>query len=74
MITENDFIGVKSEALDFLERSIYGLCLLLDVDIDALDSSIEIPVPETDDQYASYSSLKKQVLIHERLVGDALSQ
>ena len=51
----------KSEARDFLEYSIYVLCMALEVDIETASSSIEIPVPEADPAYYNYVSLKRQL-------------
>jgi hypothetical protein len=51
----------KSEARDFLEYSIYVLCMALEVDIETASPLMEIPVPEADPAYYNYVSLKRQL-------------
>jgi len=56
--------AAKSEAIDFLEYSIFVLCSLLDIDSAGVSHPYVIPVPEDDPQYDQHLSLQRQVSAH----------
>jgi hypothetical protein len=66
-LSEQKKAQAKEEAINFLEACIYVLCLTLAVDPESIDSSFIIPVPENNENYPLFSSLKNQLVALERI-------
>lgn len=59
--------SAKDEAREFLEYSIYALCVMLGVAIADVDSSYVVPVDSGDETYVLHLALKRQVQALEAL-------
>jgi len=67
MLTDDRKQEAKNEAIELLEYSIFAMCQILQVDVDALDSTFVNPTSEGEHLYECYEALINQVTIHESL-------
>jgi len=51
----------QAEAREFLEYSILVLCSCLDVPVESLGDSYEVPVGDSDEYYEAHLALSRQV-------------
>lgn len=51
----------KAKAQDFLNQNIASMAMILNVNLEGLDSSYIIPVSESDPDYPAYVSLVKMI-------------
>jgi hypothetical protein len=60
-LTNDQIFKARTEAMEFLEYSVYVLALHLNVEMQDLSSEYVIPVQVDDPQYSLYLSLTRQV-------------
>ena len=66
-LTAAQISEAKAEARDFLEYSIYVLCITLDIDPVDVTGTMTIPVSEDHADYDSWQALKRQAAALESL-------
>lgn len=59
--------SAKDEAREFLEYSIYALCVMLGVNVAEVDSTYVIPVDSSDETHVLHLALQRQVQALEAL-------
>lgn len=67
VLSEAEISVAKSRAISHLQRSVLGICISLGLDPDSVDSSLSIPVEDSDPSYYAYVSLIAQLSALEKI-------
>lgn len=68
-LTQARIDQAKAEAREFVEYSIFATATLLNVDLEDVSSTMDIPVSADDLMYNAYVGLKRQAAVLESLNG-----